>query len=320
MKRKKNLITSVTRRNIIDELLGITYAYYGRLSEIDFLARLFKLKKLKPMYRMNESNAYDEIYRHTINNQDWDGNWFYFYPSFRLNFCKDELFLKFLCEIVHPEVRNNSNEINKMIVLFNKYLRADGYEIVEVDSISGNPIFAGQKLSIDKVPLKINTQSVIKFIQEFNECIDATKTKNFAESLNKLKSFFDKYSFQKEEVEKILKYITEYEVKKTNFSLVPIGMVSAMDSMMAETDYNHRLKLRDDIKTYIQIYFDFTFDTNSDEQFSLNETIEKIKKDPELFGQLFDFEKEIKENYKYKFRSNSKEEFFRICSELILYK
>ena len=61
----QNKITSITRRNIADELRVGNLHYHGRLDEPDFLSRLFDLKRL-PSKDYRYSNAYDDIYKHMI--------------------------------------------------------------------------------------------------------------------------------------------------------------------------------------------------------------------------------------------------------------
>ena len=41
-----NQISSVTRKDLFDELSNLGYLWYGRLDEIQFLNRLYNLKKL----------------------------------------------------------------------------------------------------------------------------------------------------------------------------------------------------------------------------------------------------------------------------------
>lgn len=52
------------------------YRYNGRLNELEFLNKLYPLKELPS----NDSKCYnmeDEIWQHTINNEDWDDGWIF---------------------------------------------------------------------------------------------------------------------------------------------------------------------------------------------------------------------------------------------------
>ena len=142
-----NEITEVTRQNISDEVILNKIYYGGRLNEPDFLSRLFNLIELPsrdPMRRYN--NAYDDIHQHTVNNiNDYSENWIYSDPRINLLHCEDMLYLKFLTETIHPTVRSNQEEIDKLIEIYNRHLVFDGFEIIQDGNISGKPIFSSRK-------------------------------------------------------------------------------------------------------------------------------------------------------------------------------
>lgn len=143
----KNRITDVTRRHIADEMLIGKIWYYGNLSEPDFLARIFDLKSL-PSRDSRYTNAYDDIYKHMVNNNDWEIDWIYSDPRINLLHCDDETFLKFIAMTVHPRIRTNYEEVTRLIEIYNKHLDADGFEIAQTDEISGKPVFTGRQKSI----------------------------------------------------------------------------------------------------------------------------------------------------------------------------
>lgn len=67
----KNRVTDITRRHISDEMTIGKLWYHGNQAEPDFLARIFDLKSL-PSRDYRYTNAYDDIYQHMVNNNDWD--------------------------------------------------------------------------------------------------------------------------------------------------------------------------------------------------------------------------------------------------------
>lgn len=139
-----NRITQVSRRNIIDfiQVEGIWWS--GRLEEIDFLSRLFDLEKMES-YDSRFSNAAGDIWQHRINNpNDWEDNWIFSDPRFNLLGCDDSTFLNFLCEMIHPIVRAEYSEVNRLLQIFNENLKNDNFEIVEKTRISGKPVFVGR--------------------------------------------------------------------------------------------------------------------------------------------------------------------------------
>lgn len=140
-----NEISQIIRRNIWDGILVSDIKPFGRLGEPDFLARIFDLAHL-PSTDSRFKDAYRDIYQHTVLNPgDWDDFWLLSDKRINLLFCDDSIFLQFLCETLHPVVRNDPTETVKLLQLYNKYLAKDGYQIVEKAKISDNPIFAGIK-------------------------------------------------------------------------------------------------------------------------------------------------------------------------------
>ncbi len=101
-------------------------------------------------------NANDDIRQHTINNDDWEPFWFFTDSRFKLsNGNEDEYILKFICEMLHPVVRNGSLPWRKYLKKFNQLLSADGYELCAIKSISGREIFEAKEMdyiAIEHIP------------------------------------------------------------------------------------------------------------------------------------------------------------------------
>ena len=82
---KVNCITEITKRDILDlfkngleiensfETKTVKYFYFGRLVELNFLKRLYKLEEM-PSYDSRFANVEDEILQHTVNN-DYPNCW-----------------------------------------------------------------------------------------------------------------------------------------------------------------------------------------------------------------------------------------------------
>ena len=149
-------ITSVTRRSVVkllDEMSdnhgcyhATVFWYSGELDCVSFLNRLYQLDTL-PSSDQRFKDFEDDIIQHTINNDDWSWNWVFEDERLGLSNGEDDLLLRFLCEMFHPEVRDWWDEKTKDICLrvlgsLNDLLREDGYEIYEVDKISGRPVFS----------------------------------------------------------------------------------------------------------------------------------------------------------------------------------
>lgn len=93
------------------------------------------------MHHSRSENAEGDIWQHTINNEDYPLNWVFNDDRFQLSKGPDEIFLKFLCEVFHPEVRDETQ--NWMIFLnhINELLRKDGYELYTDFQISGREVY-----------------------------------------------------------------------------------------------------------------------------------------------------------------------------------
>jgi len=177
----KNRITDVTRRHISDEMTIRKIWYHGNHSEPDFLARLFDLKSMKSRdYRY--TNAYDDIFQHMVNNNDWEVDWIYSDPRINLLHCDDDTYLKFLSMTVHPRVRTSSEEVYKLIEIYNKHLEADGFEITLADEISGKPIFEGRQKVIGQSHLIAKNVEIKRYL---NTAYVNSKISIMTEAINK---------------------------------------------------------------------------------------------------------------------------------------
>ena len=144
-------ISEITRRDIIDAMTAERVSWFGRLEEPEFLARLFDLSSM-PSTDPRFADAAGDIWQHRINNYDWDRDWFFSDARFNLLNGDDETFLRFLCETIHPVVRPDVTEAEKLCQLFNQYLKNDGFQLVERTRLSGKPVYVGRFLGISITP------------------------------------------------------------------------------------------------------------------------------------------------------------------------
>lgn len=142
-------ISEATRRDIFDSIVIENVPWNGRLEEPDFLARLFDLKRL-PSTDRRFKDAYGDIWQHRINNEDWDDYWVFTDTRFDLLHGDDEIFLRFLCETLHPVVRTDTEEIERLRQGYNLLLQNDGYEIVPKTQMAGRAIFVARQIGLRK--------------------------------------------------------------------------------------------------------------------------------------------------------------------------
>lgn len=136
-------ISPATRRNIADAIAleGIDWA--GRLEEQEFLARLFDLQSM-PSTDGRYKNASGDIWKHRVANDDWNDDWIFYDRRFNLLGGDDEAFLRFLCETIHPVVRADPTEVERLVQLYNEHLKPDGFQLVEKTRMSGRPVYAAR--------------------------------------------------------------------------------------------------------------------------------------------------------------------------------
>lgn len=142
-------ISPTTRRLLIDELRLSGISYSGALSEIEFLERLYDLDGLpstdgRPQYE----NLRDDIQQHRVSwPDDYGSDWQW--KDERLNLLRgsDENLLAFLSEMVHPIVRRQQEDVDRLLEIFNRHLRVDGYEIVSAGQLDRRPVYRARRIA-----------------------------------------------------------------------------------------------------------------------------------------------------------------------------
>ncbi|WP_406136010.1 hypothetical protein [Streptomyces sp. NBC_01089] len=134
-------ITAVTRRDVFDLLRAAQGDWWGRLDEVALLGTLYDLDAL-PSTDSRHPTARGDIIQHRFNNYDWEDDWVFEDPRFRLLDGPDEVLLAFLARLVHPEVRPDADEAARRVDELNRLLAADGWALRPRGSMSGRPIYA----------------------------------------------------------------------------------------------------------------------------------------------------------------------------------
>lgn len=147
----ENVITQLTRRNILDYLTIENVGWAGRLDEPEFLARIWDLNTM-PSFDTRYESAAGDIHQHRVNNLDWEDDWIFGDPRFDLLGCADDRFVEFLAQVVHPVVRRDADEVQKLVEEFNRQLRPDGYVLVESGRISGRVIYGAARTTATHDP------------------------------------------------------------------------------------------------------------------------------------------------------------------------
>jgi AbiJ N-terminal domain 3 len=136
------LISEITRKNIMNELYS-NVNIWGEVDIITFLKRIWNLDSM-PSTDNRFENASGDIWQHMVNNDDYDEKYL-FEEYLELLTANDELFVRFLEQLVHPIVRGQSEQ-QKYVDFLNKHLINDGYKIAASGHISGYPIYKVHKI------------------------------------------------------------------------------------------------------------------------------------------------------------------------------
>lgn len=115
----------------------------GKLDEVDFLGRLYDLSAM-PSDDYRFKTAKGDIRTHR-GFGDWDNDWVFTDHRFLLDKAPDEELLRFLCETVHPVVRD-PNEARALVAEYNGLLKADNWQLVETRNISGKPVYGAKRI------------------------------------------------------------------------------------------------------------------------------------------------------------------------------
>ncbi|MCU9612719.1 hypothetical protein OEV98_03955 [Caldibacillus lycopersici] len=145
-------ISEITKRDILDlfqngieidewfETKKVTYPYFGRMNELDFLKRLYDLKSMRSLDSRFQ-DAESDIWQHTVNNDDYPSCWVFEDERFQLKNGSDEKYLKFICEIFHPAVRFEKGYWKEFLAEVNILLQNDGYELYPAAKISSRDVY-----------------------------------------------------------------------------------------------------------------------------------------------------------------------------------
>lgn len=171
-----NKITSITRNAIFSFLTNVdsncsspfsaSFCYFGNLNCPDFLSRLYDLRVL-PSYDNRVNDAYEDIYLHTVTNPlDYPYEWLFSDERLPLAKGSDEILLNFLCEMFHPEVRDNRSNWQYAYSQINELIKADGYEFCIKEIISSTVIYGWR--AVGSIYSNIKKSDIALLLSVFN--------------------------------------------------------------------------------------------------------------------------------------------------------
>ncbi len=278
-------ITVETKKNIIDIILNgfqikknesffpdeepsefiheIKMPYNGKMAEQEFISRLYDLKSM-PSNDSRYKNAEADYYQHRIYNNDWPDNWIFNDGRFGLRNGDDKIFLKFLCEMFHPSVRDENTDWKQLFDIFNDLIKADGYEFFEINKILDKIVY-GYRL-VDSIEIASPK------LEKYSYTLKLIGSGSYAT----VSKYFDEYYKETFVLKKALNTLNEKELARFEKEF----------NEMKKLNMIHVVKvysISDDKKSYIMEYMDMTLLKY------INENNSKIEKKHRLalINQLF---------------------------------
>lgn len=186
---KKNRISEITRRDIVDALLlDKTTPFFGRLDLVSFLKRVWPLEQMSSEDSRFKT-ADGDIWQHMVNNSDWEYSEL-LYRRLAIADIPDEQFARFLEACIHPLVVSESERIIQLLALFNDALKNDGFAMRPSGKISGRAIYKVATATTGTDGLGQAYEVVLSFAGENRDYVERV-----AEILraNQVSLFYDDY-------------------------------------------------------------------------------------------------------------------------------
>lgn len=144
-----------------------------------FLERLYDLVDVLAGDGYRRPTAREDIWQHCINNDVWLPEWVLTDARFGLSGPSPQPLLNFLAEMLHPVVRRDPAEVERLAEKINGILAKDGFELYLTGYISGLPVYAGgPRASFHgaRPDLKFEARPLLtdpRVLHEHQECIRA---------------------------------------------------------------------------------------------------------------------------------------------------
>lgn len=135
------------RRAVFREFAELKTNFFGELSEVSFLDRLYNLAAL-PSTDPRYATAREDIISHLEHN-DWPEDWLLDDPRFDLSASEDATFLRFVEETLDPLVRPDRHQANAVASRINNHLRPAGFVLTPAQA--GGP-FSRVRYAATSIP------------------------------------------------------------------------------------------------------------------------------------------------------------------------
>jgi hypothetical protein len=268
-----NNITEITKRDIfdlftkgyrentffLDYKINITYSYYGRLSEIKFLEKLYPLDNM-PSNDSRAENARYDIIKHTTANDDWKLGWVFYDDRFELLHGGDTKLLDFLCAVFHPENRIEDGYWKSFLDRINILIKQDGYELYEESKISGRAVYTYRQLSLEEIASKKFIPYSIRYKNKADKSLSIKKKireeiYNLFERHNETQSRTTEtnWNYEISSIEALIEDIKEYYTPKAFIANNTYNETNNLKTFVMD---NYPYKVFDAIELFAQYNYD----------------------------------------------------------------
>lgn len=163
------------RRHLFDALRNTGANWSGSLDEVTFLRRLYDLDRLES-FDPRFATAEGDIVQHRYNNpEDWQDDWAFDDRRFKFADGPDEVLLRFLAGMIHPAVRTDTDEVERLPALINNVLAPDGYALVPARTVSGYPVYEARRIPARHRTAHPATQTAATPAQAVGTAYDAVR-------------------------------------------------------------------------------------------------------------------------------------------------
>jgi hypothetical protein len=168
-----------TKRAIIAKFKSDRVVWYGSLTPPEFLKELYDLNTL-PSTDHRFQNASEDIWQHTVRNDDWPLDWLYTDDRFSLLSGADANFLGFLERCLDPSVRS-VEDARVLASMMNAELQRDGWQLEAMQILGDeakfraapwNPAYARAADSLQRSALVLSSTWMFQEIQRIEASIN----------------------------------------------------------------------------------------------------------------------------------------------------
>jgi hypothetical protein len=125
---------------------------------LGFLGDIWNLREM-PSEDDRFKNAYEDVYQHTVNNNDWEIDYLFIDRLKLLE--SDDIYVKFIETILNPKFKTSEDEITKFVLLINPYLEKEGLTLIINDyNEEGSPIYQIQVASGSSFPRDLKQNNI----------------------------------------------------------------------------------------------------------------------------------------------------------------